>query len=69
MKWIGNLKVGQKLVLSFCLMLSIMVGICGGGFWGLHSIETGLQDIFTVSMPSMDYLIETDRDLQQLLGG
>ena len=67
MGWVKKLKVGQKLGLSFALMIVIMGGICAGGFWGLQRIERNLNDIFSVRMPGMDFLIEADRDLQQLL--
>ena len=67
MNWFKRLKIGKKLGLSFALVIVIMGGISSGGFWGLHNIKANLADIFTVRMPSMDYLLETDRDLQQLL--
>jgi methyl-accepting chemotaxis protein len=67
MKWFRNLKVGAKLVFGFSTMILIMGVIGFTGFKGIDEIEHRLNDIFTVGLPSIDYIIQTDRDLQQLL--
>ena len=67
MKWFKDLKVGHRLVLGFSIMI-LFLGIIG--YAGYHSVEKmnkNLEDIFNVRLPSIDFLIETDRDLQQLL--
>jgi methyl-accepting chemotaxis protein len=67
MKWLRNLKVGTKLILGFSFMIMFM-GIIGfTGSMSVNSIERNLNEIFAVRLPSIDYLIEADRDLQQLL--
>ena len=67
MKWFRNLKIGSKLVSGFSIMILIM-GIIGfTGYRSIAKIEHYLDEIFTVRLPSIDYLIEADRDLQQLL--
>jgi methyl-accepting chemotaxis protein len=67
MKWFKDLKVGTKLVLGFSIMI-LMMGIIGfEGYSGIRQVQGDLDEIFSVAMPSMDYLLETDRDLQQLL--
>ena len=67
MKWFRKLKVGAKLALGFGIMLVLTVVIGAEGFWTSSKIQGNLAEIFTVRMPSLDYLIEADRDLQQLL--
>jgi methyl-accepting chemotaxis protein len=67
MKWFKNLKVGHRLVLGFSIMILFM-GIIGyAGYHSVEKINKNLDDIFAIRLPSIDYLIETDRDLQQLL--
>jgi methyl-accepting chemotaxis protein len=67
MKWFRNLKVGSKLVFGFSTMILIMGVIGVAGYLSMSKINHSLEDIFEVRMPSIDYLIEVDRDLQQLL--
>ena len=67
MKWFKNLKVGHRLVFGFSIMILFM-GIIGYmGYNSVEKINRALEDIFAIRLPSIDYLIETDRDLQQLL--
>jgi methyl-accepting chemotaxis protein len=62
-----NLKLGHKLVLGFAAMIVISVAIGVQAYLSTRSIRSNLQYIYAVAMPSIDYLIEADRDLQQLL--
>lgn len=65
--WFQNLKIGRKLVLGFSLILFFM-GLTGViGFLSIKRIARNLDEIFQVRMPSVDLIIETDRDLYQLL--
>jgi len=67
MKWFNNLKIGVKLILGYAVMILFM-GIIGfTGYKSVKNIEHHLDDIFNVRLPCIDYLIETDRDLQQSL--
>ena len=67
MKWFKDSKVGIKLVLGFSVMI-VMMGLIGfSGYQGVSKVQKSLDDIFAVAMPSIDYLIEADRDLQQML--
>ncbi len=67
MTWFKKMKVGSKLILGFTLM--IVVTACLGlvGYRSATVINNGLHDIFSQRLPSIDYLIEADRDLQQAL--
>ena len=67
MKRFGNLKVGTKLLVSFSTLI-ILMGLVGAiGIFSMHGIKLQLDNVFSVRLPAMDYLIEADRDLQQLL--
>ncbi|MCL5808802.1 MAG: methyl-accepting chemotaxis protein [Deltaproteobacteria bacterium] len=67
MKWFKHLKVGPRLVLGFSIMI-IFMGIIGfSGYRSVESINNAVDDIFEIRLPSLDYLLQTDRDLQQLL--
>jgi methyl-accepting chemotaxis protein len=67
MKWFSSLKVGGKLTLSFTVMI-LLIGIIGlTGYRSASNINQKLDDIFSVMLPSMGYLLEADRDLHQLL--
>jgi len=49
------------------MMLIFIGGIGLTGYYSIHNVNENLQDIFAVRLPSLDYLLEVDRDLQQLL--
>ena len=67
MKWFRNLTVGKKLFFGFAVMI-LLLGVIGfNGYRSSSNINRNLVDIFAVRLPSIDYLIEADRDLQQLL--
>ncbi len=65
--WFRNLKIGHKLVLGFSLLLFFMGLIGVTGYYSIKRIARNLDEIFQVRMPSIDLIIETDRDLYQLL--
>lgn len=67
MKRFNNLKVGTKLLVSFSILIVLMGLIGAFGFFSMSRIKTQLDNVFAVRLPAMDYLIEADRDLQQLL--
>ncbi|NWF91504.1 MAG: methyl-accepting chemotaxis protein, partial [Syntrophaceae bacterium] len=67
MKWITNLKIGARLLLGFSIMILLMVVISLSGLRSTRNIQRNLDEIFRLRLPSIDYLIEADRDLQQLL--
>ena len=67
MHWIQNMKIRSKLMTSIGIMV-VFMGIIGyTGFRNMGTVHLALEKIFAVQMPSIDLLIEADRDLQQLL--
>jgi methyl-accepting chemotaxis protein len=65
--WLKNLKVGARLIFSFFVMMLLMALVGFVGYLSINDIHRHLQSIFAVNLAGIDYLIETDRDLQQLL--
>ena len=63
----NNMKIRNKLISTFTLILLFMAGIGWVAYQGMTQIDRRLNDLFSVSLPSIDLLIEADRDLQQLL--
>jgi len=67
MKGFKQLNLGGKLIVGFSIMILIM-GIIGSlGYFSTDKIQKNLEEIFTVRLPGIDYLVEADRDLQKLL--
>jgi methyl-accepting chemotaxis protein len=67
MQWFRKLSIGAKLVFGFSAMI-LLLGIVGlTGYRSASNINRNLNDIFAVRLPSINYLIQADRDLQQLL--
>ncbi|OKY74901.1 MAG: hypothetical protein BM485_10660 [Desulfobulbaceae bacterium DB1] len=67
MKWLKKLKVGTQLILGFSVMILFMAVIGLAGYLSTNNIMIQLNKIFTINLPGIDYLIEADRDMQQLL--
>jgi len=67
MKILSDQKIGIKLLFGFSVMIVFMAFIGFMGYLSINKINIYLDDIFSVRMPSIDFLIEADRDLQQLL--
>jgi len=67
MIWFRNMKIGTKLVSGFSIMILFMAMIGAFGFTGIGKIHANLTQVFSVNLPSVDYLAEIDRDLQQAL--
>ena len=66
-KLFKNMKIGPRIVFGFSLMILFMGVIGFTGYGSVNTIDKLLGDIFSLRLPSMDYLLQTDRDLQQLL--
>jgi methyl-accepting chemotaxis protein len=61
------MRIGSKLLSVCFILLAFMVAIGWGAAGSMKRINNYLHDIFTYRLPSIDFLIEADRDLQQLL--
>ncbi len=67
MKLINNLKITFKITAGYVIML-IMIGyISFSAYRGLSQINSYLKDLYSNHLLGIDYLVEADRDLQQLL--
>ena len=67
MKFAQSIRLTTKLIagFSFGLVLVILMGLTG--FYGIYTIKDELNEIIEVRLPSVDLLIEADRDLQRVL--
>ena len=63
----NDMKIRNKLIATFSLILLFMAGIGWVAYQGMTQIERNLNDIFSISLPSIDKLLEADRDMQQML--
>jgi len=64
---IKNLKVKQKLMLTFAVLILFLCGVAGAGIYNISSINTRTLRIGEVHLPGNDLLLQIDRDLQQAL--
>ena len=67
MKFWGNLAIKTKLVCGFGIIILMLLLTGYMGHRNTSSIYGNLNGIFSVELPRLDYLIEADRDLQQML--
>ncbi|MBN1847249.1 MAG: MCP four helix bundle domain-containing protein [Deltaproteobacteria bacterium] len=65
--WLKNLNIRDKLIIGFSIMILFLSIVGFTGYQNIKNIQKNLEDIFLVRLPAIDYLIEADRDLQQLL--
>ena len=67
MTFFHNLKIRTKLIsgFSFITMLLLVTGYIG--YISSQQINVELESVFSTAMPRLDFLLEADRDLQQLL--
>lgn len=67
MNLLKNLRIRTKIFIVCIVFILLMMGIGFFSSRSMNQIHQNLNDIFTIRMPSIDTLIEADRDLQQLL--
>ena len=67
MGFINNMTIRMRLLAGFAIMV-VLIGLIGyNGLRSSNRIHKDLGGLYRVQMPSIDFLIEADRDLQQLL--
>ncbi|MGD9808792.1 MAG: methyl-accepting chemotaxis protein [Deferribacterales bacterium] len=62
-----KMSLRTKLYIAFSVMIVMIVANGLSGYIGLNSIYSHLNNIFEKELPSIDYLIEADRDYHQML--
>jgi methyl-accepting chemotaxis protein len=60
-------QIGVRLGFAFLAMFILTALISVVGYWGAYTINESVDEIFSVRLPSVDFLLQADRDLQQLL--
>ncbi|EGJ49634.1 methyl-accepting chemotaxis protein [Desulfocurvibacter africanus] len=63
----GNVRIGSKLLGGFATLGLLLVASGLVGWYGASSIQSSLLEIFQQRMPSINYLLQVDRDLHQLI--
>nr|WP_319397022.1 methyl-accepting chemotaxis protein [uncultured Desulfobacter sp.] len=63
----NNMKIGTRLLIGFATMILFLAGIGFCGLYSVNQIEQRLEEIFSKRLPSINFLLQADRDLQQLL--
>jgi len=66
-QWFQKLNIRRKLTAGFSATVIFTILITATGYWNTRYIQQNVEDIFLSKMPAMDYLIEADRDLWQLI--
>jgi methyl-accepting chemotaxis protein len=62
-----NHTVGKKLIDSFSIMVIIAVIIGVVGYRSANRLEENTNSIYSLRLPSIDYLLQADRDLQRVV--
>lgn len=62
-----DLKIGNKLLMSFLVMIALVMFVGLTGYMSTRTINSKLNDITTLVLPGVDNLLQADRDLYQLL--
>ena len=60
-------RIGVRLGFAFFTMFLVAASVGVVGYYSARTINAAADEIFSVRLPSVDDLIEADRDLQQLL--
>ena len=64
-KKLQNLKVKQKLFITFSLFVTFLMIISGVGLFNVSSINNSVKSLGEEHLPSVDLLLQIDRDMQQ----
>lgn len=67
MQWIKNMKISVRLFSFFSALILFLVATGVVSLVSIRKVHEHLKEIYMVRMPGIDWLIESDRDLQQLL--
>ncbi len=67
MGWFKNLMIGKKFIVMFIIMIVFIASVGILGIKSAGEINEYVNSSVNVRIPAMDFLIQADRDLQQLL--
>jgi methyl-accepting chemotaxis protein len=64
---LGDCSIRTRLMLACCAM-ALVTGVVGGfAVWALSRVNDAFQVLATRNAPAVDYLLQTDRNMQQVL--
>jgi len=67
MSKVTNTKISTTIFVLFTIMLILVLFIGSMGLFSIHSMNRSLDDMYRLRVTGIDYLVQADRDLQQLL--
>ncbi|RJR38694.1 MAG: methyl-accepting chemotaxis protein, partial [Desulfobacteraceae bacterium] len=67
MKYFKNLRIRWKLIFGFGVIILFTIAIGFNGYQSAQKINRLLDETNRVNLPGLNYLLQADRDLQQLL--
>ncbi len=67
MNWISRLRVGQRLMVGFGVILVLMIAVGAVGYAGNRTMHTKLGEVVRTSMPSVMALMEAELELHALV--
>lgn len=67
MNWFKSRTIGTKLLLGYMVMIGFIGIVALSGYRSVALVHRNLDEIIAVRLPSLNFLVEADRDLQQLL--
>jgi methyl-accepting chemotaxis protein len=62
-----NLGIRTKILAGFAVIVLLFLGVGSEGYRVTTHMQRALNQLFEVQLPMMDYLLEADRDMQQML--
>ncbi len=62
-----NRTIKQQLLVLSGIMLTVQITLAGIGYYSLTAINHKLNSVFTTRLPGINYLVQADRDYQQML--
>jgi methyl-accepting chemotaxis protein len=65
--WFKNMKVRQKLLYTFTMLVVFLILIGGIGLRNMTLINSNAKNVSEIHLPSIDLLLQIDRDMQQAL--
>ena len=67
MTWLNNRSLRVKMLIPVLLITATLVGVAAVGIVSLNQVAAVNKLVTHTYLPSVDYLVEADRDLQQAL--
>ncbi len=64
-QWFSNLKLAQKFLYSFSVLILLLLAINIMNYWGMSDLKSDIDHFADIRLRSYELLLQIDRDLQQ----